>query len=1255
MVLLHLSDLHFGNKNRFGEDDPSELGVGFCHAVKTAMKTVEGMDSAGIDLVLVSGDIAESGVPSEFKAAKAFLARLCDSLDLPRDRFVFLPGNHDISWPSCKRVRSELDDQLFLPDELQSRLQIAKLTNYRNFLSEFYGSFVDDENLAGISHARSLGKGGWLRSFPDLHVSVAALNTSEKEDDCVKGGFLGKEQADSLMKIWRDDDLKSYLKIIAVHHNPISTTSANVAWTIDWLRERERQGGGAAVMSHDAFQHFVDDLAGFTGRELLLAVAKDTSAHLVLHGHHHDQGHPVIWPWTKNGGAPVLSVGSFGLAEDQLPGEAPLSCQIINFDISDNRRPNLRAIPLIYDGRFRLEGAVLPGAFRVDVNSRSAYDQPLSLPIGWTGSGPPSSKIDSIETTVTISDPVPKAPDLYAEPPYIGSHSFVGRNTQLESLSEWALPSDSHPVLLYEAIGGTGKSILTWEWVTKHAPSIRADWAGIFWYSFYERGATMVDFCRRALAYMTGRSRSRFKERNTVELTQVLIHHLRDRPWLLVLDGLERVLVSYHRFDAAQVPDDEAGTVDIIADRDPCAAINPEDEDLLRALSGASPSKLLLTTRLVPRVLLNRSGQPIPGVVHDRLPGLRAADAELLLRSCKVHGTSLDIQSYLKKNCDCHPLVIGVLGGLITDYLPDKGNFDSWVADPEGGGKLNLANLDLVQKRNHILSVAFNALPGPGRRLLSTLALLSEAVDYTTLSALNPELSPLPETISFPLNSKLSSRWMKPYSEDHPDIQRQYKNKVLIQTEQADQLMRREEEMRCAAPQLADNIKDLERRGLLQYDSMSRRFDLHPVVRGIAAGGLKNEEKDHYGQRVVDYFSQRSQSPYDQAENLEDFDNARQIVKAMFQMGRTQQAREFIQEGNFLQTLNAKFEAHAEILSIIRPFFAGDWSQTPSLFGARGAVTLSGIAGISLRRIGALNESFAVVENAISIILGEKYFDPLCSRLLSLASTAGELNRLALEYRLLNLAGSIASLKRFKNGNIRYLQLAQFRNYSKLGMFKEADLVWKNVRFDELSSDGLAVASHHFVLNRFFQGVLTADELLDAEGKNRTVSAIGIRNLHALRGFWQLENKNFEDAKSSLQTTIALANRVGKLDRRSEIRLALAKWRLGELIDPEKVIEQFSRDIVESSHRHYAELLFDLGDCSSAIRFAKTAYEWALADGAPYVNWYELKKAHDLLSKLGVEIPAVRQYDVESEMLPIEGLISQKIIEFKEVEDSEVE
>lgn len=1253
MLLLHLSDLHFGNKNRFSDEKPADLGKAFYRALLAAGTASNVSNSEKIDLVIVSGDIAESGIPSQFAEAKDFLITLAEELELPRDRFVFLPGNHDISWSSCHRVRAELGDQLFPQKELEDRLHSAKLANYRQFLAAFYGAPVTDVSLAGLQNTTPLGQDGWLRNFPELRLSVAALNTSEREHDDLKGGFLGQGQAKILMRCWREDASKAYLKIIALHHNPVATTVTNASWTIEWLRQKEAAAQTPVPMTVDAFKHFIDDLVGFTGKEHLVAIAKDTSAHLVLHGHHHDQGSPIVWPWTRNGGAPVLSVGSFGLNEDQLPGDSPLSCQFIRITLPpEAHEPRLAAIPLVYDGRLRLEGALLSGAFRPEIRSRAAYDQPLSLPVGWIDN--PRNLQDKRNPNRSLHparDPIPKAPGLYAEPPYIGSHSFVGRAAQLETLSEWATPDDSHPILLYEAIGGIGKSMLTWEWFTKHATNVRADWAGRFWYSFYERGATMVDFCRRALAYMTGQPRSRFREKNTAELIEPLLHQLRDQPWLLILDGLERVLVSYHRHDAAQLQDEHAGLTDEISDRDPCAAINPEDEDLLRALSSAVPSKLLLTSRLVPRPLLNRSGQPIPGVLRERLPGLRPADAESLIRSCGVSGTSEHIQAYLKTHCDCHPLVIGVLAGLITDYILDKGNFDAWVADAKGGGALNLAKLDLVQKRNQILSVALMALPEKGRQLLATLALLSESVDYSTLAALNPSLSLIPEIVDKPKDPSKGPKWKNMTYRDRESALEDYRKALFRRSEFDETTARREIEMREAAPILAASVKDLERRGLLQYDRATKRYDLHPVVRGIAAGGLRHEEKSHYGQRVVDHFSQQAHDPYEQAQGLEDFDNARLIVKAMFQMGKEREARHFITSNNFIYALNMRFEAHNEILSILRPFFSEDWTKAPLIFDERGGITLAAFAAVALRRLRAFQESFTVTQTAITKSIKAKHCASLCTQLLSLASTAGEQNRLALEDRLTRLAIEASNLKIYKKGAALSIRLARFRQLSKCGEFDDADLLWTEICSFEMTVTAAAVASHHYAVHLFFRGSLTEEELAKAEIKNQSVSAIGVRNLAGLRGFWHLDKGEWERAKQSLQQAVALAHKAGKVDRRSEIRFAIAKVKLGELEAPEHAAEHFSQDLEGHCHRALAELWMAIGNREESCRLAKSAYIWAWADGEPYVNWYELEKSRELLQHLGVETPITAPYNQgTAATLPVEEAALNAILELRRIE-----
>lgn len=828
-------------------------------------------------------------------------------------------------------------------------------------------------------------------------------------------------------------------------------------------------------------------------------------------------------------------------------------------------------------------------------------------------------------------DPIPTPPAFYAEPPYIGSHQFVGRQAQLDALDDWAAVADPHPILLFEAIGGTGKSMLTWQWTTKHATSIRSDWAGRFWYSFYERGAVMADFCQRALAYMTGRPLADFRKKKTLELGEWLLHELQARPWLLILDGLERVLVAYHRFDAAQLRDEEAGTSDQIAQRDPCAAIRPEDDDLLRKLAAAAPSKLLLTSRLTPRVLLNPSSQAIPGVLRVPLPGLRPADAAALIRACGVTGDSQAIQDYLKRHCDCHPLVTGVLAGLINDYLPDRGNFDAWVADANHGRHLNLANLDLVQKRNHILHAALDALPEKSRQLLSTLALLSEAVDYPTLSALNPHLPPEPEKVEVPEKPEGRWRWERMSDDEKEQAQQDYQAALQRRKEYEQALTARLQspEYHAAPQDLTKTVRDLERRSLLQYDALAKRHDLHPVVRGIAAGGLRQEEKEQYGQRVVDHFSQQAHNPYEEAETLEDLRIGLHIVHALLQMGNYQQAWR-IYDGDLANALFYNLEAYSEILSILRPFCLHGWATLPpdlSKYEGRSLIT---DAAIAFKNRDELSESLTAYSNALLANLWSADWMDLCRVLYSISDIPFYQDRLAKQERCLLLACDLAALMHLEQ-EIFCSRLGRFQQLTVIGQKTEAEVLWQALEpmgrnwARKVYRSGNA--EYAYALFLFWQGELrevhlTSTEQLAKAGKNRGV----IRNLHRLRGEWQLEQGHWARAAESLHEAVRMAREIGQTDATTETAFTLAKFHLNQLTDPHHEAKRLAQ-AKQPAHRFLAELWLAIGDREQATKHALAAYKWAWADGEPYVHRYELDKTTELLQRLGAAVPKLLPYD----------------------------
>ena len=827
---------------------------------------------------------------------------------------------------------------------------------------------------------------------------------------------------------------------------------------------------------------------------------------------------------------------------------------------------------------------------------------------------------------------VPEPPDFYAEPDYVGSHKFVGRDAELQALNDWSKPADPTNLLLFDAIGGNGKSMLTWEWTTKHAMNARTDWAGRFWYSFYEEGAIMADFCQRALAYMTRKPAEDFAKKKTPELAKELLAQLHARPWLLILDGLERVLVAYHRIDAAAVLDEEANApTDKIVNRNPCDTIRDEDNDLLRALAAAKPSKILVSSRLTPRVLLNPSGQPITGARRITLPGLRPLDAEQLLRSCGIEGDSVAIQSYLTANCDNHPLVIGVLGGLISHYRENRGNFDAWVADPNAGAALDLGSLDLIQRRNHILRAGIDALPPEGRQLLSTLALLTDSVDYETLKALNPHLPPEPKAVKQPEAPEKDRRWDELSVEQKAERQKQYEA-VLVrwhEYEQAVQARLASVEFRAAPKELEATVTDLEQRGLLQWDSRERMYNLHPVVRGVASREMLWADRERHGQRVVDHFSSLAHSPYDQAVTLEDLRPGLNVVRTLLKLGHLQKAATTY-HGGLSKALRVNLEAYAEILSLVRPMFSNGWAILPDCLKEEQAADLASTTALCLYFISANDEALGAMGAVLRVDMRQQKWSKVCHDLVGIAVIIADERHFAADERirllLLDLAFVVDDKTALMDARVyRFTQLARMGQWDNAEEVRQ--LLPKTDRDWPSASVGRGYAEYCYAFASFWKGDLTEDRLTVAE--QLVIARKGrrdLRFLHGLRGDWRLEQGEWASAASSYQEAVRLARERSITDADSETGLALAKHYLRQLPDPHREAERLAQ-VREPAHRRLAQLWLSLGEPAQAKPHALIAYKNAWADGEPYVNLYELTKTTELLQQLNVPIPSLPSYE----------------------------
>ncbi len=157
-----------------------------------------------------------------------------------------------------------------------------------------------------------------------------------------------------------------------------------------------------------------------------------------------------------------------------------------------------------------------------------------------------------------VSD-IPEPPEPYIAHPYtlLQTPTLIGRQTELNLLTDWVAKPGSvlyqARILSVVAIGGMGKSALTWKWFHDIAPNEMHPLAGRLWWSFYESDATFDNFVIRALAYVSRRPQEEIQKLPPPDREAQLLSILDREPYLLVLDGLERLLIAYARMDAARL------------------------------------------------------------------------------------------------------------------------------------------------------------------------------------------------------------------------------------------------------------------------------------------------------------------------------------------------------------------------------------------------------------------------------------------------------------------------------------------------------------------------------------------------------------------------------------------------------------------------------------------------------------------------------------------------------------------------------
>lgn len=162
------------------------------------------------DLILVTGDLMESGRPGEKNEALTFLTGLRVLLGLEPDRLIIVPGGHDVSRTACQGYFLQCESRDIQPQPPY----FPKLEHYAQLFNELYQGL--DGPLFDTAQPWT------LFAVPELPVAIAGLNstmaiTHRPEDDY---GRIGEEQATWFARQLRTCEDAGWLRVGIIRHDP---------------------------------------------------------------------------------------------------------------------------------------------------------------------------------------------------------------------------------------------------------------------------------------------------------------------------------------------------------------------------------------------------------------------------------------------------------------------------------------------------------------------------------------------------------------------------------------------------------------------------------------------------------------------------------------------------------------------------------------------------------------------------------------------------------------------------------------------------------------------------------------------------------------------------------------------------------------------------------------------------------------------------------------------------------------------------
>lgn len=784
----------------------------------------------------------------------------------------------------------------------------------------------------------------------------------------------------------------------------------------------------------------------------------------------------------------------------------------------------------------------------------------------------------------------------YFAHPYPLQERFTGRVSERQMLTEW-LTGSQQPVLALVAIGGMGKSSLTWVWAKRDvadqvvpglpedSPEVQSSVRvpeehkpeGLMWWSFYEGGETFRRFLEAAIAYCSEGT----KTAQNYVVTEVgqevpavdyaalqvdLIQLVQQRRFLLIWDGAERLLRGYGSMDAPVREERDIEELSLDA-RD---TIDPAVDRFLREVAGQASSRLLLTSRLNPRVL-----EVLAGSGMWELTGLGEDDAVAYLEAQGILGTRAELISAAREY-DFHPLSLSNLAAeLIKDFEQE--------GDITAAPKYDAAETR-EERREHILARAYERRAPHRRELVSRLAAMRDAIPKQVVSFLAEDIDGIrPEDPS-------------------------------------------------------QDLYELVRHGLLRHPSVDR-YDFHPAVRRYCYQKLEDKQKVHL--RLMNYFGESAaEVDVDKVTTLEDLAPVIELYHHTVSAGGFDEACDLFHD-RLHSPLYFRMGAYQTCIELLRALFPEGEDRPPRLKKESDqAWTLNELAN-SYGLSGQPRRAVPLFEMHNELMDKEDNKGNLAVGLGNLASMTqiylGELAAVAENLRRrIELSREIED--EF-NEAIGHQELGRLLAYQ--GAFDEAaqELDTALVSFNKLGqtpSEGLVWA------NRALRALLMGDAkaALAAARQARELGDVERNERDIIQSEWLLgaalvalaseetekQDEHLKEAETHLTEALTRCRRINLVEQEADILLAWARWHRakGDTHHAEECAEE-ARAIANRCeyrlkqadiHNFLARLALETGNGEAARHHAQTARERAECDGPPHSYKPALDEAERLLREV---------------------------------------